>query len=60
MAVSIHAPMEGPFPLLFVMAGLRRASRSWREYEIGKKLLREMPEEEYEEGIKALSKFLCI
>jgi hypothetical protein len=60
MAVTALPLPEVPLAIYFAIAGLRRASGSWREYEIGKQLLKGLPEGEYEEGIKELSKYLCV
>jgi hypothetical protein len=46
------------FATLFALARLRRGSRSWRDYEFGKHLLKDLPADEYEGGIEELTAYL--
>lgn len=49
---------EVSFPILFAMAGIRKGSADWRDYEIGKSILRLLPERDYERGIEELKIYL--
>jgi hypothetical protein len=46
------------YALLFFLAGLKRNSASWKEYERGKTILAGLPPEKYEEGTRALAAYL--
>ena len=46
--------------LLFLEARIPEGSRSWSVYEFGKQLLKDLPQDEYERGIKELAAYLCL
>ncbi|MDA8122266.1 MAG: hypothetical protein M0Z38_06845 [Deltaproteobacteria bacterium] len=48
------------FAALFVLARLPRGSRSWIDYERGKRLLVDLPPDEYERGLIELTEYLCL
>ena len=60
MAINVQTPKIVFYTSMFALARLRRGSRSWRDYERGKALLKEMPPEEYERGIGELKDYLCL
>jgi len=46
------------YAVLFLEARIPEGSRSWRDYEFGKTLLRSLPPDEYERGIEELTAYL--
>lgn len=48
------------FAALFVLAHIPRGSRSWADYERGKRLLVNRSPDEYERGLIELTEYLCL
>ena len=48
------------FPAFFARMGLRRGSKSYRDYEMGKAALAASFSDDYERGIRALAEYLCL
>jgi len=47
-------------PVIFAINGLRAGSRSWRDYEEGKRIVADIMPEDYERGIVELTNYLCL
>jgi len=60
VAINVLTPKIVFYTSMFALARLRRGSRSWRDYERGKDLLKEFSPDEYERGIIELRNYLCL
>ena len=61
MSVNVLTPKRiASFAALFVLARLRRGSKSWADYGRGKRLLVGLLPDEYERGIAELARYLCL